>query len=55
MNEAWETIVEDLSSFNLKAHHGVILIGIVHFLKALEEITEGLEKIDQSQKPTKLL
>ena len=40
-----ETVLEETIGFEIGAHHGVILLGIVHGLKALTELTVGSLRI----------
>lgn len=43
-NEAWATLKDDLLTLNFKGHHGMIVVGLMHGLKALETLVTGLEK-----------
>lgn len=40
--EAGESIFEDVTAGDLALHHGVIVLGIVHALKALPGVAAGL-------------
>lgn len=42
LTEAWSTLYEDLSSGDLGGHHGVILLGLVHTIKAVPAILAGM-------------
>ena len=42
LSEAWETASEDIRQWNLGAHHGIAILGIVNFFKSLPELFEGL-------------
>ena len=48
LSEAWETLGEDMRSFRLGGHHGVGLLGLFTALKAIAEVIEGMEKIEES-------
>lgn len=39
--ELAETTLEDVLGFEIGAHHGIMLIGLVHGLKGLIEMIEG--------------
>ena len=39
--EIWDTIREDFISGNIRGHHGVIFIGVIHFFRALAEFVEA--------------
>lgn len=47
--EAWETIPQDFASANLRASHGVIVLGLVTALKALTDMFAGLEFMDEAE------
>lgn len=40
--DAGESIFEDVTSGNVGAHHGVIMLGMVHVLKAVPSILSSL-------------
>ena len=40
--EGAETAVEDFLNLEVKSHHSIILIGVVHFVYALTDILDGL-------------
>ena len=40
--EAGDTLFEDITSGNVGAHHGMILLGFAHAVKALPAILGGL-------------
>jgi|SaaInl4_135m_RNA_FD_contig_31_1738808_length_606_multi_2_in_0_out_0_2 hypothetical protein len=40
--EAGESIFEDISSGDIGAHHGVILLGLAHAFKSLPPILAGM-------------
>ena len=39
----------DLDQFQLGAHHGVVLLALVHILKTLPEIFKGLEHMEKAE------
>ena len=39
--EIWDTIHEDFISGNIRGHHGVIFIGVIHFSRALAEFVKA--------------
>lgn len=41
-SEAGGTLIEDVSSGNLGAHHGVIALGVAHAMKALPSLLAAL-------------
>jgi hypothetical protein len=43
LNEAWETLSEDIMNGNFSTRHGVIIFGLFHVLKCIPDIFEGLE------------
>lgn len=42
LTEAWDTLFEDVSTGNVGGHHGVILLGLVHTVKAVPAIIGGI-------------
>lgn len=44
--ELAETTLEDVLGFEIGAHHGIMLIGLVQGLKALTEMIEGGRTLD---------
>jgi|TARA_B100000315_G_scaffold127874_1_gene117586 hypothetical protein len=40
--EAGDTLVEDITSGNVGAHHGMILLGFAHAFKAIPAILGGM-------------
>ena len=40
--EAGDSIVEDISSGDVGAHHGIILLGVAHAFKAVPSILTGI-------------
>ena len=42
-----DTIADDFSAGTLRAGHGVVLIGVFHFLKALGEFVDSLDYIKE--------
>jgi hypothetical protein len=43
LNEAWETLSEDIMNGNFGSRHGVIILGFFHVLKSINEMFEGVE------------
>lgn len=48
-SEAGETLFDDLSSGNLGSHHGVMLLGLAHALKAVPSLLTGLMLFVESE------
>ena len=46
-----ETLWDDVAQMNLGAHHGVIVFGLLHILKTLPDIFEGLEYLGWTGSP----
>jgi hypothetical protein len=42
LDEALDTLVTDLASLNLGAHHGVMMLGFVNVLSSLPDMLDGL-------------
>jgi hypothetical protein len=40
--EGTETVVEDYLNIEVKGHHSIILIGVIHFIYALTDILDGV-------------
>ena len=52
--EAGESLFEDLSAGNVGVHHGIIVLGVVHAIKALPGTIAGMGLLldaEQRQKP----
>ncbi len=47
--EAGETIFEDISGGNIGSHHGVMLLGLAHALKAVPSLLTGLMLFVESE------
>ncbi len=45
ISEGWDTFQEDIFEGNLRAHHGIILYGLLAMLKAIPDVFDGLEHI----------
>ncbi|MCG8455422.1 MAG: hypothetical protein MI919_04005 [Holophagales bacterium] len=43
--EGWETLLRDLQEFKAGVHHGVLLFGLVTFLRTLPEVWETAEHL----------
>jgi translation elongation factor EF-4 len=43
LNEAWDTLSEDIMNGNFGSRHGVIIFGFFHVLKSISEIFKGFE------------
>jgi hypothetical protein len=41
--EAYDTLVDDLVHFRLRAGHGVILLGVINLVSSLPAVVDGLE------------
>ena len=46
--EIWKTISEDFISGNIRGAHGVIIIGVLHFSRALAEFVEASDYLKES-------
>jgi hypothetical protein len=46
--EIWETISEDIISGNIRGGHGIIIIGVGHFFRALAEFVEASDYLKES-------
>ncbi|MBF0621677.1 MAG: hypothetical protein HQL54_07085 [Magnetococcales bacterium] len=44
--EVWETIVEDLAEGDVSGHHGVMVLGFWHMIRAIAEIIHSTEYLD---------
>ena len=50
LSEAYESLDEDIKSFTLKAHHGIIIFGLFHAFKGIIEAIESSKKIKKKEK-----
>jgi hypothetical protein len=48
--EFGQTLVEDLSSGNIRSGHGVILLGLLHVARALAELVEASDYLNEGLK-----
>ena len=46
-----ETLWDDGAQMNLGAHHGAIVFGLLHILKTLPDMFEGLEYLGRTVSP----
>jgi hypothetical protein len=46
--EIWGTISEDFISGTIRGAHGVIIIGVLHFFRALAEFVEAADYLKES-------
>ncbi len=46
--EIWETVAEDLASGTLRGHHGVAFIGLWPVLRAISEIIEASDYLQEA-------
>ena len=46
-----EMLWDDVAQMNLGAHHGAIVFGLLHILKTLPDIFEGLEYLGWTGSP----
>lgn len=53
LTEGWDSLQEDISNFDLKAHHGVMVYGFFSMLKSIPDIFLGLEKMYQGSPDSK--
>jgi len=49
--DAGETLWDDVAQMNFGAHNGVIVFGLLHILKTLPDIFEGLEYLSSTGSP----
>jgi len=47
LNEAWETISEDIISGRFHSAHGVIAIGVWHMCRSISEIIEASDYLNE--------
>lgn len=47
--EAYEAVADDLSSARLRGHHGIILIGIWQLSRAVGEIIESFDYLNEAK------
>jgi len=45
LNEAWDTLSEDIMNGYFGSNHGVIIFGFFHVLKYIPDIFEGVEQM----------
>ena len=45
--EVAQTLAEDLSSGNLRSGHGVALLGLVHLLRAIADLLEASDYLNE--------
>jgi len=43
-------VIENWGTFEIGAHHGVAIFGLLQILKALPEVMEGLEEIEKARR-----
>jgi hypothetical protein len=43
--EAFASLGDDLAHFQLRAHHGVLILGLFNMLSSLPDLIEGIERI----------
>ncbi|MES9925306.1 MAG: hypothetical protein ABW152_14540 [Candidatus Thiodiazotropha endolucinida] len=48
-SEAWYEL-QTIEQFRMGMHHGVLLFALLHILKTLPDLFEGLEHINQAKK-----
>lgn len=48
--EGWETFFDDIVTFDIGVHHGVLLYGVVSLLKSILELFEGVERMHKISK-----
>ena len=46
-SEAWDTIVDDFSSMNIRSSHGVIFLGAYHMLRSISELIESTDYLKE--------
>jgi len=49
LHEAWATLRADLIHLNLKAHHGVMVLGLFHILTAIPDLLEAAEDLSEDE------
>ena len=45
--EVKDTFADDISSGTLRSGHGIVLIGVFHFLKAIGEFVDSLDRLKE--------
>lgn len=48
-NEVWESLADGFDLTDLNSHAGLALIGFLHILKALPDLLEGLEHLEEKE------
>ncbi|MCH9675058.1 MAG: hypothetical protein K0U93_26685 [Gammaproteobacteria bacterium] len=48
--EGWDTLREDLSSANIRLHHGIFAYALVNCLRAATELYEGVEHLAKARR-----
>lgn len=47
--EGWDTLQEDLTNLDAKAHHGIMLYGFYKMLRAIPDLFEGVERVHSTR------
>ena len=47
LNEVWDTLSEDLVSGNFHSGHGIVMVGLWHFLQSISEIIESADYLKE--------
>lgn len=50
--EGFDTVIEEFAGIELKGHHSIILIGLLHLANAGIEILEGMTTIEEDPAKT---
>jgi hypothetical protein len=45
--EGYDTFFDDLNHLRLRAHHGLLLFGLMNILSSLPDLIEGLETTEE--------
>ncbi len=52
LTEAWESLADDLAALKLGVHHGAILVGLLQATKAIPDLFESLEYLEEPSDPS---
>lgn len=47
--EGWETLQDDLTRLDVKAHHGIMLYGLYKMFRAIPDLFEGVERVHSTR------
>lgn len=47
LSEAWDTLHDDIVNLNFRGSHGIIIFSIMHVMKTIPDLFEGLEYVQR--------